>query len=115
MIVTVDDLFVNSDQNVIEIYEALKKQCKTFCDFNIDTTKSCLYFVDQHRFLAVKPKKSIMILEYMLNRIVDVFPVIKVVEVGKFRFAHRLAIDNPNDLNGEVISWVEEAHSILKK
>ena len=115
VIVKEKDLFLNSNRNVIEIYNLLKSHCQGICAFKIDTTKSCLYFVDQQRFLAIKPKKSGLILEYMLNRIVDRFPVIKIVEIGKFRYAHRLMLDQPEDLNFEVLGWIEEAHSVLQK
>lgn len=108
-------MFLNSNATVIEIYKVLKNQCQAFCKYKIDTTKSCLYFVDHHRFLAIKPKKSGLILEYVLHRAVDVFPVIKVIEIGKFRYAHRLILDQPEDISTEVLRWIKEAHNILEK
>ena len=112
--VEVDDLFINTYPVVREIYKALLNRCKNFADISIDTTKSCIYFVDEHRFMALKPKKTGMILEFVLNREMDVFPVIKVIEIGKFRYAHRLVLDDPGDITEEVITWIKDALELCK-
>lgn len=109
-----DDLFINKPSSVKEIYVKLLKCCQKFSTIEIDTTKSCIYFVDSNRYLVVKPQKTGLILEFVLNKSVDVFPVIKIVKIAKFRFAHRVMLDGPDALNEEVMSWIKEAYSMLR-
>ena len=113
-IVDVDELFLNKPQRVRDIYNVLVVQCKKICPFKVDTTKSCLYFVATSRFIALKPQKNGMILEFVLSRSIDIFPVIKVFEIGKFRYAHRIMLDNINDITAEVMDWIEEAYVLPK-
>jgi len=115
VIVKAEELFFNTPPVVSEIYSELLKRCDHLGNIKIDTTKSCLYFVDYERFLALKPKKNGLILEFLLNRSVDIFPVIKVLETGKLRYAHRVMLDDPEDITEEVLSWIEEAHGLLQK
>ena len=114
VIVREDDLFTNKPSSVKEIYTKLLEGCQEFSTIEIDTTKSCIYFVDSNRYLVVKPQKTGLIIEFVLNRNVDVFPVIKIIEIAKFRFAHRVMLESSDALNEEVMSWIEEAYRILK-
>ena len=114
VIVKEQELFANLPVHVWDLHEQLKSKCQEHGVVSVDTTKSCIYFVDQKRFLAIKPRKNGLILEFVLNREIDLFPVIKIFQIGKFRYAHRLAIDQQEDLTDEVIDWIQEARMLLK-
>jgi len=111
-IIKEDEMFINSTRNVSEIYAVLKNKCTSFCDFNIDTTKSCLYFVKKKRFLVIKPKKNSLRLEFVLPHKIDIFPVIKIYEISKFRYVHFISLDNPEDINNDIINWIREAYQL---
>ena len=111
-IVKEDELFIYSAQHVFEIYTELKKKCAPFCDINIDTTKSCLYFVHGKRFLVIKPGKISLKLEFVLPRKMDVFPVTRIHEISKFRYVHFLSLDHPKDINEDIIHWIREAYEL---
>lgn len=113
VIVTIDELFVNKSKRVKELYDLLQNKCRKFSDFTTDTTRSCIYFVDQERYLVVKPQKSGLILELVLHEKYEMFPVIKIYDIGKGRFVHRIKLDELGDLNEQVIGWIREAHKIL--
>jgi hypothetical protein len=108
-----DDLFLDKPQCIRQMYEKILSECSKFCKLTTDTTRSCIYFVDVERFLVVKPQKMGIILEFVLNRKYDVFPVIKIYDLGKGRYAHRLKLDDPREINAQVIHWIEDAHKLL--
>ena len=114
VIVDPEELLSESHSSVKAIYNELRKHCLPLGEFKIDTTKSCLYFIDQERFLVIKPKKSLLVLEFVLNRPIDVFPVIKVIKIGKSKYAHRLVMEDAEDLTSEVLGWIFEAHALKR-
>jgi hypothetical protein len=109
-----DDLFLDKPQYIRQMFEKLLSECSKFSNLTTDTTRSCIYFVAVERFLVIKPQKNGLILEFVLNEKYDVFPVIKIYDLGKGRYAHRLKFDLPDDINEQIISWVMEAFLILK-
>ena len=115
VIVDPEELLSKNQSSVRAIYNELRKHYLLLREFKIDTTKSCLYFIDQERFLVIKPKKSSLILEFVLNRLIDVFPVIKVIELGKNKYVHRLVIEDSEDLTSEVLGWIFEAQALKRK
>lgn len=115
VIIDPEELLSESLSSVRAIYKELRKHCLPLGEFKIDTTKSCMYFIDQERFLVIKPKKSSLILEFVLNNPIDVFPVIKVIKIGKNKYAHRLVIEDSEDLTSEVLGWIFEAHALKRR
>lgn len=114
VMVNPDDLFMNKPQVIQDVYKELFRRCAEFCHFETDTTKSCIYFVDKQRFLVLKPKSSGLILEFILHRKEDIFPVINTFEIGKNRFVHRLKLDTLIDINDQVLGWIKDAHLLTK-
>jgi hypothetical protein len=110
-----DDLFLEKPLNIRQMYEKLHSECSKFCKLTTDITRSCIYFVDVDRFLVIKPQKNGLILEFVFNRKYDVFPVIKIYDLGKGRYAHRMKLDAADDINEQVMSWVTEAFLLLKE
>jgi len=110
-----NDLLLSKPKQVRELYDRLVTQCSQFCQFKIDTTKSCIYFVSNHRFLVIKPQKSGIILEFLLDRKEDVFPVIKTFDIGKGRIVHYVKLDKPEDINDQIIGWINDAYQLLEE
>ncbi len=108
--VPLDEFFHNKPKHIKLMYELLHEKCSSFGDLSTDTTKSCIYFVSNHRYLVIKPQKESLILEFVLDRKEDIFPVIKIYDIGKGRFVHRLKLDQPEDINQQIIQWMEDAY-----
>lgn len=107
-----EKLFKNLPSQVTSIYNRLFEQCSLFCQFYADATKSCVYFVSTHRFLVIKPKKNGIILEFILNRKEDIFPVIKTSDIGKGKIVHYVKLDDPEDINDQIMGWIKDAHQL---
>ncbi len=73
---------------------------------------SCIYFVDKNRFLTLKPQKTGLILEFILDRSEDVFPVIKIIQISKKQFVHRLKLEGTEDINDQIVAWIKEAYNL---
>lgn len=112
---SIEDLFITKPDVVKLVYNKLHEKCMAFGKFSIDTTKSCIYFMEPERFLVIKPQNNGLILEFVLNTKNDVFPVIKVFDLGKGRFAHRLKLDEPDDVNAQIINWIKDALLLIRQ
>lgn len=56
-----------------------------------------------------------MIVEFILYRSEDIFPVIKIVQISKNHFAHRLKLESKEDIDVQLIGWIKEAYELKKK
>ena len=108
----VDDLFINTPPVVRDIYDELFRRCSRFCEIRTDTTKSCIYFMDTHRYLALKPRSTGLILEFILNRKEDIFPVINIFNINKHQVVHRMKLDSVADISDQIIEWIREAYQL---
>ena len=115
VIVNIDSIFLEKPKFIKALYDELYKRCSHFGKIKIDTTLSCIYFMDKNRFLVIKPQKSGLILEFILDRTDDVFPVIKIIQIGKNQFVHRLKLESSEDLNDQLISWIKETYYLPNK
>ena len=111
VIMKVEDLFINLPPIIRNMYDELLQKCSEFNKIRTDTTKSCIYFLEGHdRYLAIKPRKSGIILEFILNRKEDVFPVINIFEISKNQIVHRIMLDSIDDINDQVLDWIRDAY-----
>lgn len=112
VIVNIDAIFLGKPNIIKELYNELLKNCIHFGKIKIDTTLSCIYFMDKNRFLAIKPQKSGIIIEFILERSEEIFPVIKIVQISKNQFVHRLKLDSIEDINDQLIRWIKDAYDL---
>ena len=111
----VEDLFINLPPVIKEMYDELARKCSEFCEIKTDTTKSCIYFLNEdYRYIAIKPRPSGLILEFILNHEEDIFPVIKTFAISKYQVIHRIKLDSVEDINDQILGWVQEAHELKK-
>ena len=83
VIISPDEVFINKPKFVEELYEEILKRCSSFGKIKIDTTLSCIYLVGKYRFLVLKPQRKGLIVEFVLDKNEDIFPVIKTVQIRR--------------------------------
>lgn len=98
VIVNIDAIFLGKPNIIKELYNEL--------------LKNCIYFMDKNRFLVIKPQKSGIIIEFILERSEEIFPVIKIVQISKNQFVHRLKLDSIEDINDQLIRWIKDAYDL---
>lgn len=113
--ITVDFIFSEIPNSIKAVYDILYEKCNTFGEIKTDTTLSCVYFTNLNRFLVLKPQKTGLIIEFVLDRSEDIFPVIKTVQISKNQFAHRLKLECKEDLNDQIFAWLKEAYELKNK
>ncbi len=103
MITDIESHFVNKEQNVIEIFKVIKTEVMKFEGVKINPVKNAILFQAKSNFLAVKPKKSHLDIEFVLNRKVEEFPIYKTVQATKLKFAHFVRLDSLDEVDNQLI------------
>lgn len=109
----VDDHFIGKNMHVKATYDTLEFKLKSMINFNIHPVLNAIMFTTDATFLAIKPKKNWIDLEFVLNYEANEFPVHKVVKVNNERYAHFIRVQEPKDIDEQLIRWVRKAHELI--
>lgn len=105
-------IFEGKAPQLPSLYKQVLETLEEFCEFQITTsTKSITLYGKAHRsFMVMKPKKKWIDLWFSLNREVDEFPVYKIMQHSKTRFAHFVRLEDHDDLQPIIFDWIAEAY-----
>jgi hypothetical protein len=79
---------------------------------NVSFVKNAIIISAKSTFLAIKPKKSYVDIEFLLNEEILDFPIHKTVRVSRNKVAHFIKIESPEEVEGPVTSWLQRAYQI---
>lgn len=105
----------DKDPNVRKTYDKLQHVVMKFGNVKISPTKSTIMFVSKSTFLAVKPKKEWLDIEFLLDKEVHEYPVHKVVRSNKSRVAHFVRLEKPKDLTAKLIALLKISYKITNE
>jgi hypothetical protein len=105
----------NKSPNVKKIYDKLWKEVKKFGNVRVSPTKSTIMFVSKSTFVAVKPKKDWIDIEFLLDREVNEYPIHKTFRANKSRVAHFVRLESPNDVSARLVRWLKASYDITSK
>ncbi len=113
MITDLRSHFAGKDQNVINTFEELLDRVMTFSSVRINPLKNAILFSVNSHFLAVKPKKSRLDIEFLLDGKIEGFPIHKSVQATKTKWAHFMQLDSPDEVDDQLMQWLRRAHQLV--
>ena len=110
-----NELFARSGPQVQETYETLVQQLKKRLKFTITTSsKSITLYAPNHKaFYVMKPGKSFLDSFFILNEKLEEFPVYKVAQPSKTRYAHFIRFYSKADIDKVSISLIEQSYQFF--
>ena len=66
-------------------------------------------------FLRVRPRSRDVQVTFMLDRVVDEFPVTEHIQQSARRVAHAVHVDDPAQVDGQLLNWLREAHALCRR
>lgn len=81
-------------------------------DVRVDAVKNAILIRRNSTFMALKPCKSHVNLEFVLNDIHDEFPVYKTIKASSKKYAHFIRLEHPEEIDLQLLKWLEEARRI---
>ena len=112
MITDLESHFVNKQQNVIDTFEKIKNEVMQLEGVQINSVKNAILFQAKSNFLAVKPKKTHLDIEFVLDEKVDEFPIYKTFQATKSKCAHFVRLESPEEVDEQLILWLRKAYKI---
>lgn len=95
---------------IFPLFNKLKNKVLEFGEIKIYPVKNAVMFAVHSTFLAVKPHKNYIALEFTSKKNYTEFPIEKSVRISKSRFAHFLKIDSRKNIDIQLINWLKEAY-----
>jgi predicted transport protein len=114
MITDLESHFVNKQQNVIDTFEKIKNEVMQLEGVQINSVKNAILFQAKSNFLAVKPKKTHLDIEFVLNEKVEEFPIYKTFQATKSKCAHFVRLESQEEVDEQLLSWIKNAYEICK-
>ena len=112
MVTDLESHFKGKQENVIQTFAVLKEKVMTFPDVTINSVKNAILFTRKSHFLAVKPKKAFIDIEFVLDKPVEGFPIHKTVQASKHKWAHFIRLGSHEELDDQLMGWLKSAYKI---
>ena len=110
--ITVDSHFVNKSDHIRAIYDRLMQTVTTWKDVRIEAVKNAIMVKAGSTFLAVKPKKQWLDVEFTAEEDVYEFPVFKSQKYSANKWALYVRLEDPNEVNDQLLQWIRDAYQI---
>lgn len=115
VIKSLDAHFITKEPQVKATYDALENRLKSIIDFRINPLINAIMFTSESTFLAIKPKKRWIDLEFALDFEANEFPIHKIVRISKTKFAHFVRVQSSADIDDQLIEWIKKAYKLISK
>jgi predicted transport protein len=112
MVTDLESHFVNKQQNVIDTFAKIRYEVMQFEGVRINSVKNAILFQAKSNFLAVKPKKSHLDIEFVLDEKIEEFPIYKTFQATKSKCAHFVRLESPEEVEEQLITWLRKAYII---
>ncbi len=108
-----DDHFVGKDPKVKETYDKLLSEVQKFGDVNVSPVRVGVMLKKGSTFLALKPKKTCLDIEFILDEEITEFPVYKTFKYTAGRWAHFVRLENPHDVTKKLLVWLRRSYDLI--
>ena len=83
MVTDLESHFENKGTNVIQTFEKILSEVSAYDGVRINSVKNAILFTAKSNFLAVKPKKAWLDIEFVLGEKTEGFPIYKTMQASK--------------------------------
>jgi hypothetical protein len=110
-----EEILFNKSPAVKKIYDCLLAEVTKLSHTQVSVVQNAVIIASNSTFLALKPKKDCMDIEFLLERAVDEFPIHKCVKVSKNRFAHFVRLERASEIDDQLIRWIHDAYATVNR
>jgi predicted transport protein len=116
ILISKESLFTKRSPELKKLYDKIVKEVNKFGKYREETMKSdVIFFKTKSTFLGIKVKKDHLDIEFYLENLENVPPVTKYLQTSKNRVVHLVPIDQPEDINKQLISWIKRSYDLVSK
>ena len=108
----IESHFFNKDPKVKATFEKLMSEVSAFGPHTVNPVKHAILVTATSHFLAVKPRRKWLDIEFVLPYPVEGFPIHKTIQASKHKWAHFLRLESEEEVDEALVSWLREAYRI---
>jgi len=94
--------------------ELVKRMRGAGLSFNIDSVPCCIHLVTRSAFAAVWVLKDKIKIDFRLGHEMKSRRIGKTFKMSANRYLYYLEINNKEEIDRELISWIKESHRLVK-
>ena len=102
--------FINKPSNLQLVFQKIITNLEIFGSVDISPVKNAIIISARSTFMAIKPRKKYLEIEFVLNEERDEFPVYKTVRYTKLKFAHFVRVENPVEIDQGFLDTIHQAY-----
>ena len=110
-----DEHFIGKNPEVQRMYNTLISKIEKFGNINISPARNAILIKASGTFLAVKPKKQWLDIEFLLDEDIDAYPIYKTFRVSKRRVAHFVRLETSKDINTKLLGWLKRSYEVINR
>jgi len=116
ILITKESLFEKRPPELKKLFERLVKEVKKFSEYREETVRpDVIFFKTKSTFLGIKVKKDHLEVEFFLDHLENIPPVSKYLQTSKHRVVHLVPIDQPENINKQLIGWIKASYELINK
>lgn len=114
-VIEIDSLFEKKAPKVKETYEKLLSSLEGIGNFSITATRKTitLYTEGSRVFFMIQPKRQWIDIWFLLDKEMQEFPIFKVVQPSKHRFAHFIRLESVEDAEMLPLRLIQQSYQLL--
>ena len=113
-LISKESVFEKHPFQLKKLYDKIEKEVKKFGEYREETVgKDTIFFKTKSTFLGIKVKKDHLDLEFFLDKLENIPPVSKYLQTSKYRIVHLVPIDQPEDINPQLINWMKRSYVLI--
>lgn len=104
---------IHKNPNVVELYHDLSAYIMSLGnEIRMVSVKNAILFATMSSFIALKPKKEWLEIEFNLERKMDIFPIHKILQITKSKHCHFMRIDSKEHIDQNLLDWLLESYQV---
>jgi hypothetical protein len=113
-LISKESLFEKRPAHLKKLYDRIVKEVRRFGEYREETVRpDVIFFKTKSSFLAVKVKKDHLDVEFFLEKLEAMPPVLKYLQTSKHRVAHLVPVDQPEDINDQLINRIKRSYQLV--
>jgi hypothetical protein len=114
MVTDLESHFMNKEPNVRAVFAKLLESISDYGVFSVNPVKHAILLTAASHFLAIKPKKHWIDIEFVLPYEENTFPIHRVVQAQKQKWAHFIRLESPEEVDKTLLGWLREAYELSR-
>ena len=96
------------------LYQKLISELNKLGGFKIEEKKTSIHIANRAAFAGIHPRKNFFILNIVSSTPINSPRVVKQEQVSKSRFHNELKIEKVEDIDNELIQWLQKAFDLMQ-